>query len=214
MAIPDQRLSTLLVEGHFLQPDNLENQLLMDYERGGIGLNDPTEGLFVQDWVCRYAPATGDVTVSADNWPSTVVFNRPLITELSFTFDQNMQPFVTFVQDGVAKFYWWDTNISSFTFSDLPANSITPRCCLDDKRYTQADSSDIILCYVHSGALKYRQQRDRYTIEYTLDDPFLHPQYQLPAVLKRVGMNEKGRLQWLCDLADPISWCEYVNYGN
>jgi len=214
MAILGEKLSSLLIAGHFLVPDNLENYALLDYELGGIGLNDPSEGLRYQTWTLRYFPATGDFSISAPNTAPTVIITVMNVTEISLGFDQNMNPFIAYVEDGDAKFYWYDTNIANFTTSNLPSGSLTPRCCLDDKRETQADSSDIILCYVHGGALYYRQERDRYTVQYPLDNPFLHPTLGLPAVLKRVGMNDENRLQWLCDLANPIDWCGYVNYGN
>lgn len=214
MAIPDERLSSVLVSGHFLEPDDRENHPLLDYESGPIALNDPSEGLFYQAWTLRYFPATSEFVIEAPNTPQTVVHTAPDVTELSLAFDQNGNPFIAYVEDGDAKFYWWDTAFPGYTVSSLPADSLTPRCCTDDKRQSQSGSSDIILCYVHAGALKYRQERDRYTIERILDDPFLHPLYGLPAVVKRVGMNKKNRLQWLCDLANPIDWCGYVNYGN
>ena len=204
-------LSSLLVAGFFFPPDDQENYLLLDYEQGPIGLNDPTEGVRYQPWTLRYFPATDEFVVEAPNTPQTVVHTAPDVTELSLAFDQNGNPFIAYVEDGDAKFWWYDTEIDQTVVSNLPANTLTPRCCIDDKRQNRFGSSDIILSYVNGGALKYRQERDRYTIEYTVEDPFLHPTFGLPAVLKRVGMNEHERLQWLCDLANPIDWCNYVS---
>jgi hypothetical protein len=197
------RLSTTLIAGHYLYPDNLQTYILLDYELGGIGLNDPSAGLRYQKWTLRYFPNTEDMVIEADNTSPTILFNRPDITEISLAFDQNMNPFVAFVQDGDAWFWWWDTDVQATVFTPLPANTITPRCCLDDKRESQTDTSDIILCYVTNNVLYSRQERDRYTEQYTLDDPFLDPTYGLPAVLVKVGMNEFNRLQWTCDFANP-----------
>ena len=203
MSIPGNRLSSQLLAAHFLEPDNRENFLLLDYEAGGIGLNDPTEGLFYQTWTLRYFPATGDMTVEAPNTLQTILFNRPDITEISLAWDQNMNPFVAFMQAGQAVYWWFDTMDSSTKFTNLPGTAITPKCCLDDKRHLQTGTSDIILCYVDGTKLEMQMQRDRYTITYTLQNPFVHPDSGLPAVLKRVGMNKVNRLQWLCDLANP-----------
>jgi len=194
-------VSSLLIAGHFLAPDDQTSQNLLDFEWGGIGLSDPSAGLRYQFWTLQYFSDTGDFVLSAPNTPATVVITLPDVTEVSLAFDQNMRPFFAYVQADVAKFYWWDTNIAAFTHTTLPADSLTPRCCLDDKRETQTNSSDIILCYVYNGDLKMRRQRDRYTIEYTVKSPFNHPVSGLPATLKRVGMNEFNRLQWLC--SDP-----------
>jgi hypothetical protein len=220
MSVPQNQsgsyISSLVVGDYFLPPDDFESFLLLDYERGGIGLNDTLEGLDYQNWTLRYFPATEEFVIEAPNTPPTVIHTAPSVSEISLAFDQNMNPFIAYVEDGDGKFFWFDTVEQQDVVSDLPAGSLTPRCCIDDKRdfASGAQISDIILCYVHNGALKKRMERDRYTIEYVLQDPFLHPDFELPAVLKRVGMNKKNRLQWLCDLANPIDWCGYVNYGN
>jgi hypothetical protein len=218
MAIPENSLgshiSSILVSRQFLPPDDEENFALFDKDRGGIALNDPSEGNDIIDWTLRYFPATGDFVIESETTSPTILLTVADVTEISFTFDQNMNPFIAFVENGQAKFWWYDSEIPGTTTTNLPAGSLTPRCTLDDKRQTQTGQSDIILCYVLNGDLKKRIQRERYTVEDTLVSPFLHPVYELPAVLKRVGMHKGVRLQWLCDLANPIDWCGYVNYGN
>ena len=204
MAIPNDSLSSLLLTAHFLEPDDRENFLLMDLELGGVALNDSSKGLRFQTWTLRYFPSTGNMVINAPNSLPTTLFTRSNITEISLAFDQNMNAFVAFVESGDAKFWWFDTAIPGTTFTNLPAGSITPRCCLDDKRETQTGSSDTILAYVLNAKLYFRQQRDRFTVQYLLQDPFVDPAFGLPAVLKRVGMNKVNRLQWLCDLLNPL----------
>ena len=194
-------ISTTLVSGHFLPPDDLTNFLLMDYELGGFDLNDTSEGLDYQKWTLRYAPESEDMLINAPNHPSSVLFNRPDITEISLAFDQNMNPFVTFMQAGTAVYWWFDPVANDQVFTNLPANSRSPRCCIDDKRDERSGTSDIILCSVTNDILYERMERERYTVERTLQNPFVHPETGLTAVLVRVGMNDKNRLQWLCDLA-------------
>lgn len=205
-------LSSILMADHWIEPDDRENYPLIDYESGPIALNDPSEGQFYQAWTLRYFPDSGDMTLEAPNTPRTVQFNRPNINRISLAFDQNGNPFVAFVENGTDAMYWWyDPVPASTVFAALPANSLTPVCTQDDKRSNMAATgiSDIILCYVLNGNLYFRQERDRFTVQYPLQSPFLHPVYELPAVLKRVGMNKSGRLQWLCDLANPLDWCNY-----
>jgi len=197
-------ISSLLMADHFLPPDDLENSLLLDYENGGIGLNDPSEGLNFQKWILRYFPTTDDMSIQAANTPLTVLFNRSDITEISLAFDQNMNPFVAFVEAGAAKYWWFDPVPNQTVFANLPANSTTPRCCIDDKRDDRSGTSDIILCYVNDGKLYERMERERFTIARLLQDPFVDPTFGLPAVLVRVGMHKSNRLQWLCDLLNPI----------
>ena len=209
MLFDTKRESSLLISDHFLSPDDQETFNLLVYELGGIGLNDPSAGLRYQTWTGRYFPTTGEMSVSAPNTPPTTLFTRSGITEIDLAFDQNMRPFVAFVENGDAKYWWCDTDVQKQVFSNLPAGSLTPRCCMDDKRETQTNHNDITLGYVHGGDLKIRIQRDRFGAEYTIQSPFLHPKFQLPAVLERIGMNKVNRLQYLCNLADPLDWCLY-----
>lgn len=214
--IPDDRLSDLPVEDHWLPPDDEEPMLLVDKEQGGIGLNDPSLGLDTQTWTLRYFPVTGEVTIEAPNTPQTVLFTRLFISEVSLAFDLNMNPFVAFVESGNAKYWWYDPALPGTIFSSLPAGSLTPRCCLDDKRQSQTGSgtNDILLFYVHDAKLKMRYLRDRFSVEYTMMNPFIDPKFGLPAVIKKVGMTQANRIQILCDLANPLDWCNYrVVYG-
>ncbi len=192
-------ISTALIQGHFLPPDDLSNFLLMDFELGGFGLSDTSEGLQFQTWTLRYFPDTGDMVVHAANSPPTILFTRMDITEISLAFDQNMHPFVAFVEDDVAKFWWFDLVANDVVFTNLPGGSRSPRCCIDDKRGDRSATSDIILAYINSDVLYERQERDRYQDQRTLADPYLHPDGG-QAVLLRVGMNEFNRLQFLGDL--------------
>lgn len=217
MSVPENQsgsyVSSILFAAHFLPPDDVDTGLLVAKELGGVALNDPTEGLRVQEWTLRYLKGSKEFSISAPNTPDTVVHTATGdVSEIDLAFDQNMNPFIAYVEDGDAKYYWWDTAADEYAVTLLPAGSLTPRCCIDDKRDFAAGSqvSDVILCYVDAGGLYKRWERDRYSVTYTVDNPFLHPVYELPATLKRVGMNKVNRLQWLCDLADPIDWCNYV----
>src|SRR5690606_9335710 len=105
-----------------------------------------------------------------------------------------MQPFLCWRRaDGSAAFRWFDPTLAAFDVVELPAGTTSPRCVLDDKRHvsgTIAGASDIILAYIRGGALYYRQQRDRFLIEYELANG-LHG-----AELDQIGMNTHNRLQF------------------
>lgn len=184
------KISTTAVPSSFLDVAGGRESLLIDYEWGGTNLNDPDDGLMVKIWTLRYNRHTSELSVSAEGSPTTVLFSRPNITEVALAFDQNMNPFVAFVQAGVSKFWWYDPTLPGMRFEEsLIATAITPRCSLDDKRSTQFGNSDILLCYVRAGNLYYRQQRDRYLTEYLLKTGV--------QALVDVGMNNKLRFQWL-----------------
>lgn len=185
--MPNNVLSTTPVPGDFLYPDNLESGLLRDYEWGGIALQDGTQGLLVQVWTAYLDMDV--VVVEAPNTPPTALFSRIGITEISLAFDHNMNPFIAFVEAGVAKFWWFDTTVLQQVFTTLPANSVTPRAAHDDKRPMEVSASDIVLAYVRNGSLYTRIQRERYTIERLQATGVLYP-------LRRIGMSDKNRLQF------------------
>ena len=171
----------------FVEPVNVWDTPLVDVEVGGVALNDPSGGLEVQLWTANYAAP--DVTVSAPSVPSSVLFSLPDITQISLAFDQNMRPFVAFVQGGQARYWWFDTAVGSQVFSDLPVDARYPRATLDDKRLLQRIRSDIILAYTRGTGLYYRQQRDRFQTERLLKDP-------CGGDLESIGMNAQRYLQF------------------
>jgi hypothetical protein len=190
--IPDNSLSSTFLPAPYIPPDNRVNTKLLDYELGGVGLNDATEGLEVQVWtltlVIDEISTVGTVYITSENGESLEAFTGIGITEGSLAFDQNMNPFVAFMQAGEAKYWWFDTTDSSRKTTTLPAGTEAPKCTLDDKRPTQTSTSDIIMCYTRTGNLYFRAQRDRYTVEYLLAS-------DVTGQVLKVGMNEKLRLQ-------------------
>ena len=190
--IPMGRLSTTVVPADFQYPDDKDPpNTLVDYELGGRALNDASEGLRVHDWTCK-ADEAGRVYLSAPGQPEELIFTASGITELSLAFDQNMRPFIAFVQSGQAKFRWYDTVLGENRITNLGAEDHSPRCCMDDKRdfATSLGQNDVILAYVRGGNLYYRQQRDRYENEYLLYEG-------VPGRFLRVGMNKINRVQFL-----------------
>jgi hypothetical protein len=189
-------VSSINLTAPYLIPDLWQNSLVLDYERGGIGLNDPSEDMDYQNWTLSYDGITSRMEIEAPNHPKSLIWSRINITQISLAFDQNMNPFIAFVQDGVAKYYWYDSDLAAVTTTELPAGSVTPRCCIDDKRPGRSGTSDIILCWVQDGKLWFGLERERYTIPRVLVDPFVHPITGAQQYLKKVGMNEGNRLQW------------------
>lgn len=180
----DHVLSTTVVAQAFAPPRDIPPQPLIAYDWGGVALNDATKGLQVKVWRCRWVD--GDFIVDAAGIPDTVLFSATQVTELDFTFDQNMQPFIAYVQNGVPKYRWYDATVTNFVVVSMASDVVTPRCALDDKRALQGSVSDIILAYVRSGSLYYREQRDRFTVEYLL-------KASAGSALRRVGMGLNWR---------------------
>jgi hypothetical protein len=191
--IPEERLSTRPVPAAFYPPDDTDPPgALWDMEMGGVALNDPSEGLRVKVWTLRADGKTGAIYLSAADVGETLLFSASGVQEISLAFDQNMRPFVAFVQKGKAKFRWYDTLLGENVITDLDPLDRTPRCCMDDKRpyQTASGANDIILAYVRGTSLYYRQQRERYETERLLTDTIPAPR------LIKVGMAVNNRLQF------------------
>lgn len=192
--LPTPSPSNPTVYAPYKYPDSISPLPTVDYELGGIGINDASAGLEYQVWtgLLDIDPITlvGSFYLEAPNTPRTFVFSYAGATDISLTFDQNMQPFFAFYANGVALFRWYDTLSGMFQITALPVGTTQPRGSLDDKRASQISQSDIILAYVRSGTLYYRVQRERYLMEHTYASA--------PAGrLLQLGMNEVNRLQFL-----------------
>jgi hypothetical protein len=197
MALPGNVLSTTQRPAPFLSPDDRVRTDLTDFELGGVALNDASQGSEVQAWALTYADPDIIVTPETIGDPSTVI-QVAGCTEISLAFDQNMQPLIAYVVGGQAKFYWFDSLLEDFTTSDLEANALSPRCGLDDKRFLQTGTSDVILAYILDTKLVYRQQRDRYGIVRELYGGLDNE------TLYTVGMNTGNQFQFSYITSDPV----------
>lgn len=167
--LPDDVLSTRPIVGNLLLPDGRQGGMLHDFEMGGVALNDGTQGIELQLWVC-WVDRADNVRVRAysGSGPGTILFNQPGILRVSFSFDSNMQPAVAYEIDEEVRFFWYDS-VSSGYVTTTYAGARTPRVVHDDKRDFEANKSDVILAYLRGDGLYHRKQRDRYLVEYTLE---------------------------------------------
>lgn len=190
MPLPDNTLSTTPAPATPLAPDGTErNDPTVDYELGGIALNDPSQGNQVQVWRC-WTDGTSVWVAPDNNLPAkTLILTDFDITEVSIGLDQNMAPTVAYVAGGVCKLYWFDSLISGYRTTTYP-NHYTPMLTLDDKREGQSAVNDVLFFYVRDRKLCYRQQRDRYGVERVLQ--------AVPSNEVRImslGLSSNGRLQ-------------------
>ena len=190
--IPLQKLSNSPIVTEFLHPDELFDycRQTVDYELGGVALNDPSQGFFVRVWRLRVDGLNIVIDVPDDPLvlPVTLITTEYTASSVTLAFDQNMNPAVAYVERGTGKFWWYDTNIPGQTTTILGADVISPRTFLDDKRRLQTLTSDFLLFYLRAGALYFRAQRDRFLIEYKLKDT--------DAIgIARQGMNDSLRVQ-------------------
>lgn len=177
----------------WLAPDNTaRTDPLVDYELGGIGLSDSSQGLQVQTWRVRVDGNQNILVSPAPFTTETFIITGAAITEISLAFDQNMRPVIAFLDNGQAKLYWYDPQVGSVVTISIMVGITSAMVCMDDKRSlaTTLNRNDVLVYYVRNGFLYYRQQRDRYSIERML------ALLQSPlGKLKKLGMAQNWRVQ-------------------
>lgn len=183
--------SSTEVAGELLAPDNLPKRPTIDYELGGIGLQNISAGLMVQVWRCWFDRNNSAVMVEAPNTPPAILFYQEKIVWLSFCFDQNMRWCAVYtLSDGLSYLRWYNSLIGGYDLTELDDGVVTPYLSLDDKRGSQGASNDIVLAYIKNQTVILRVQRERFTVAHIwLED--------IPKdwIIRNFGMSNKLRLQ-------------------
>lgn len=177
--------------GLLLPPDNLPKRPTVDYAMGGIGLQDPSQGLLFQSWRAWYVREDFSVYLESPNTPPTKIFEQEGIAWLSFCFDQNMRWSAVYtLQDGESYIRWYDSLSGDYAITPLDDGVITPFLTLDDKRSIMLGSSDIILAYIQNQTVHLRVQRERFQVPHVWQE-------DIPKdwIIRNFGMSNKLRLQ-------------------
>lgn len=179
------------IVGLILAPDNMPKRPTIDYEMGGVGLQDPSQGLLYQQWRAWYEREEMAVYVESPNTTPTKIFEQDRLTWLSFCFDQNMRWSAVYtLQDDTSYLRWYDSFAGDYATTPLAAGVITPFLSLDDKRAVMLPSSDIILAYIQNQNVYVRVQRERFQVAHLWAE-------DIPKdwVIRNFGMSNKLRLQ-------------------
>lgn len=185
-----RRLSTFNVPAPIIGGRSLPISLKEDFEDGPIEISDPSSGLMYQVWQGIASDQGVRLVRDAGEGEGTDVLTQLNITEMSFTFDQNGRPSVCYTQYGQTKIYWYDAAVAGMATTVIGSGIGSPKIFLDDKRQTQTAISDMIVGYIKQKQLCYRQQRDRFGIEYVLAT-------NVEGRLQKIGMGNNLRLQFV-----------------
>lgn len=172
-------------------PDNMPKRPTIDYEIGGIGLQDPSQGLMVQTWRCWFDRDRSAVMVESPNTPPEKIFEQNDLVWLSFCFDQSMRWSAVYtLKDGESYIRWYDSLAGDYAITPLDEDVITPFLTLDDKRAIMLGSSDIILAYIQNETVYLRVQRERFQVPHVWQE-------DIPKewIIRNFGMSNKLRLQ-------------------
>ena len=196
-------LSSEYVPGALMYPDDMLRKNTVDYELGGVALQDSTQGMRYQAWNCFYDELNSKVCVTpltTDPNASIQLFEESEIVELSFAFDQNMRWMCVYIlESGQCKFRWYDSVIGDYAIRDMGMDIVSPMLTMDDKREQLISSSDVILTYItKSKKLCARVQRERFNTEHVLKT-------DIKGRLYNFGMTNKLRLEWQIYDFDPVA---------
>ncbi len=189
MSLPNDTASTIGVSGVFYDPDDNSRGPLEDFERGGVAVEDTSQGLLAYNW--RMWVDGNDVLLQRDGASSAVIFSTGGIQDIAFAFDQNMRPTVAYRNSSETLLLRWYDSLTHTYRTDSFGVGRNPRLSLDDKRLSQSSLADVIFAYIRGSTLYYRQQRDRYQTERVLKAGIPES-----VVLKTVGMTRGLRLQF------------------
>ena len=179
--------SSIPIPSDFTERVSVYNQPLVDYENGGPNLGEQTNDVSYE-WAA--ASDGTSVWVFRENVDPVVVLEDEDISQISFAFDQLMNPHIGYVSQGIVKLYWWDTLASVYETMVL-SGVRNPRLCTDEKNPLFTGDRDIIFAYIKGTDLCLRIQRDRFNTEYVFASGISQR-----SVLSAVCMNKGRRLQF------------------
>jgi len=188
MSLPQDVVSITPQPSQFLNPDNISFLPHLVYERGGVDLQDTSEGNIAYVWTGRYA--NNAISIKRDGIEGYDILTELVgVSSIDMTFDQNMNVILCYDIGTTSYLYWFDSVIQDYTTTVYP-NSRSPRLSRDDKRPQYNTQSDVIFAYITTtGDLVYRQQRDRYTIGRTIGTGI-----QSTVIIEKVGMTTTNRV--------------------
>lgn len=216
--IPNNVLTRSTVRDDYLHYNRQDYKPLIAEVRGGLDIRDPVLGLDVADWILYFDLETRTFTLDKDDKFVMSLGAPPygrVATEIAFAFDEEM------------RFYWGYSYLDTegeFTEKRIEFNWYNPeqnmtvklilddvqsiKVCLDDRRKSLVDNSDILLVYVRNRdrVVCVRYQRDLFQVEYPL---FL---LRTGESLIRCDVTVENTLQFeIGQLQKPFTWVKMLD---
>lgn len=178
------------VPAAFLPPGDDDYDPLHMRCTGGIALNDGHLGRQVQNWSVTWADGTATVAPETEGTGTTVALDGVLA--ISLAFDSNMAYALAYQKADGARLLFFNGLHNAYE-TLFVAGALSCRCCVDDAAAFYSGRSDVMFGYVLAGNLCYRQQRDRFAIEYAAGA------LAKPGTLVGLGPSVSNRLQFKID---------------
>jgi len=199
--MPEDVLSTSVLKSPIIGAKAKSVGLFLeDYEDGGIDISDPSEGLMYQEWYGEFKDRKITLTgANGNTFDAVTVEVGDSLTSFSFSFDQNVRPVVAYMLNGRAVLFYFSTVAQDYVNEVQQIDMGLPKVLLDDKRLLNVSGSDVILAYINltTHFLCFRQQRDRYLIEYVLSSELINPAGRITESMLGFGMGKNLRLQFI-----------------
>jgi len=160
---PNNALSSQPVTAQFFT--QWRDDPLVDFEFGGIALQDSTAGLDQILWTCFYED--GFIKLSHDDHVQPVL-NVNNVIALSLGFDLSMRPVVAYLANEHCYLWFYDTVVSKQITADLGGDITFPQLSLDERRLVQSSNADVILSYIRNSKMYMRLQRERFQTEHEI----------------------------------------------
>ena len=183
--IPGNSFTTSPVARSILYLGGLQYTPLTQQVMGGIALNDPSKGRLYQQWTVNYDGS--HIVINPISQAAVFTLAAAGVTSVSLAFDNNMGVVIAWTTGAGANLYYYDTPTAMYITRYFPDIS-SCRVCVDDPREFNSGQSDVMFGYMYGGNLCYRQQRDRYDIQYTIQPSSKQ--------LVNMGFSDENRLQF------------------
>ena len=168
LPLPEPYL-VVLPKQEFIPPYNQHFGVMNPKAVGGVALRDTTEPADKYVWDMYVVDGT-EVFIGKDLSHELLFTVDNPITWLSFCFDINMNPTVTYVSGGKSYLYFFDTSLNDVNTIEL-ADAYTPNLVLDETRQFNINNATILLAYLKQGKLMVRFQHERFQQEHELYTP-------------------------------------------
>lgn len=153
----------------FVPPYNQHFDIMRPKAVGGKALKDTSEPVDKYVWD-MYVVDDTKVFIGKDLSHELLFTADNPITWISFCFDVNMNPTVTYTSGGKSYLYFFDTSLDDVNTIEL-ADAHTPNVILDETRQFNINNATILLAYLKQGKLMLRFQHERFKKEYDLYTP-------------------------------------------
>lgn len=184
--IPGNIFTPIPVVSNFQPPYDLPYQPLTQHVLGGLAIGNPSLGRQYKIWTINYNGVS--ITVKPIDGVIAFTLIAANVESVSLAFDNNMGLVIAWkLTTGGANLYYFDTVTSQY-ITRFFASITSCRVCVDDARDFYTSQSDVIFSYTLGTNLYWRQQRDRYDIQYLISPT--------TKMLRKVAPNMGNRLQF------------------